>query len=241
MLRLARYNSPCCIPGSMTSRSQPVGPSGLRPIHNVIKQRDGPKLFLPSMGVVEDIRGDKHDHSEKERQDRHGEFGRVHNCGPIIPSLETKRLYGLSSFGAVAKNHCDAAQLTDSQSSRSAAGRPADRDASRQDLPARTRKPCGKGPCIIPSGRPRRSRARLALRGTRRRSSPSIASTLKAQSCTSSSCLPECRASKSEIPSTPRMTAPRRRSRTGAGAPCGLPRRSTGSAFVRILDVLPRP
>jgi hypothetical protein len=53
MLRLARYNSPCCIPGSMTTRS-PVGPSGLCPIHNVFEQRDGPKLFLSSMGVVED-------------------------------------------------------------------------------------------------------------------------------------------------------------------------------------------
>ena len=121
MLWLARYNSPCCIPGSMTSRSQPVGPSALRPIQNVFEQRDGPKLFLSSMGVVEDIRGDKHDHSEKERQRRHGEFGRVHSCGPIIPSIETKRLYGLSSFGAVTKDHCDAAQLTDSPSSRSAA------------------------------------------------------------------------------------------------------------------------
>ena len=103
----------------MTSRGQPVGPSTLRPTHNVFEQRDGPKLFLPSMGVVEDIRGDKHDHSEKERQRRYGEFGRVHSCGPIIPSLETKRLYGLSSFCAVAKNHCDAAQLTGSPSSRS--------------------------------------------------------------------------------------------------------------------------
>jgi hypothetical protein len=35
--------------------------------------------------------------------------------------------------------------------------------------------------------------------GSRRRSSPSIASTPKAQSCTSSLCLPECRALKSEV------------------------------------------
>jgi len=70
--------------------------------------------------------------------------------------------------------------------------------------------PCSKGLMNIPSGRPRRSRARLALRiesGRRRRSSPSIASTSKAQSCTSSLCLPECSALKSLLPSTPRTTA----------------------------------
>jgi hypothetical protein len=40
----------------------------LRPIHNVLEQRDRPKLFLPSMEVVEGNRGDKHDRNEKERQ-----------------------------------------------------------------------------------------------------------------------------------------------------------------------------
>jgi hypothetical protein len=69
----------------MTSRNQPVGPSALRPIRKVFEQPDGPKLFLPSMGVVEDKRGDKHDRSEKERQRRHGNFSRVHSCRPKIP------------------------------------------------------------------------------------------------------------------------------------------------------------
>jgi hypothetical protein len=58
----------------------------------MFKQRDGPKLFLPSMGVVATFRGDKHDHSEKERQHRHGEFGRVHNCGAVqSPSKQSRK------------------------------------------------------------------------------------------------------------------------------------------------------
>lgn len=70
--------------------------------------------------------------------------------------------------------------------------------------------PVSNGLIKIPSGLPRRSRSRLVLRmesGKARISSPPIASTSNAQSCSSPLCLPECNALKSEMPSTPRMTA----------------------------------
>ena len=62
----------------------------------------------------------------------------------------------------------------------------------------------------MPSGRRAKSRARLVLRidsGSARRSSPSAASRSNAYSYTSSSFRCECRALKSEMPSTPSTTA----------------------------------
>ncbi len=63
--------------------------------------------------------------------------------------------------------------------------------------------PCSNGLTKMPSGLPRSSRARFALRidsGRSRKSSPSSASRSNTQSCTSSSCLRECSALKSATP-----------------------------------------
>ena len=66
--------------------------SALNLIYGMLEQRDGPKLFLPAVGAVEDERGDEHDRSEGDREHRHRKLNhRVHGFGPRAPTFKWLR------------------------------------------------------------------------------------------------------------------------------------------------------